>query len=148
MHSLNCLYCNIEFNSIRSDTKYCCSQHAHKHNYELNMLNPEWRLKKLMSMAKNRAIEKNLPFDLDIDYLINCWVENDGCCNLTGQEFDLTNYGNKGQVNPQAPSIDRIIPKLGYVKGNIRLITYHMNVALADFGIDEFEKLINNYLIN
>lgn len=33
----------------------------------------------------------------------------------------------------------------GYTKSNVRLVTYHINVALSDFGLEEFEKLINNY---
>lgn len=96
-------------------------------------------------MAKNRAKTKNVPFDIDEHYLVSLWDNMSGRCSLTGQLFDLTNWGTKGQVNPRAPSIDRIIPKLGYIKGNIRLITYHMNVALSDFGEDEFRVLIANY---
>lgn len=93
-------------------------------------------------MAKNRAASKKLPYDIDKEYLWQLWEINEGCCALTGQLFDLTNWGEKGQVNPQAPSVDRINPKLGYVKGNIRLITYHMNISLSDFGVEEFERLI------
>lgn len=47
----------------------------------------------------------------------------------------------KGQVNPNAPSVDRIVPSLGYVQGNVRLITYHVNVALAEFGLGSLIKL-------
>lgn len=96
-------------------------------------------------MAKNRAKSKNVPFDITPEYLVKLWEDNEGCCALTGQQFDLSSWGLKGQVNPQAPSVDRIKPKLGYVKGNVRLITYHMNIALSDFGIEEFENLINSY---
>lgn len=109
-------------------------------------LDPRLRLQKLSYMAKNRAKMKNLEYDIDGDYLYSLWIEGNGCCALTGQSFDLTKWGGKGQVNPQAPSVDRIEPKLGYVKGNVRLITYHMNIALSDFGTDEFERLIRNYM--
>ena len=96
-------------------------------------------------MAKNRAQTKQLSFDIDKQYLWKLWEENDGCCALTGQRFDLTKWGNRGQVSPQAPSLDRIKPSLGYTKGNVRLITYHMNISLSDFGVEEFERLIAAY---
>lgn len=92
-------------------------------------------------MAKNRAIEKQIPFNLDIDFLMSLWKETNGCCAITGQKFDLEQWGNKGQVSPQAVSIDRIKPQLGYIKGNVRLITYHLNIAISDFGLEELEKL-------
>lgn len=97
-------------------------------------------------MAKNRALKKNIDFDIDANYLIFLWEENKGCCALTGQKFDLEPWGSKGQVNPNSPSVDRIIPALGYTRGNIRLITYHMNIALSDFGQKEFENLASKYL--
>lgn len=96
-------------------------------------------------MAKARARAKSLPFDIDQEHLIWLWEQTDGICRLTGQKFDLTKWGGKGQVNPRAPSVDRIIPSKGYVKGNVRLITYHMNVSLSDFGTKEFETLIECY---
>ncbi len=96
-------------------------------------------------MAKHRAANKNLPFDIDGDHLVALWEESDGCCALTGRTFDLASWGLKGQVNPDAPSVDRIVPSLGYVRGNVRLITYHMNISLSDFGTEIFEQLLKSY---
>lgn len=96
-------------------------------------------------MAKNRAVNKNLPFNIDGDYLVELWNESEGCCALTGRAFDLSSWGTKGQVNPDAPSVDRIVPHLGYVRGNVRLITYHMNISLSDFGTEIFERLLQSY---
>jgi hypothetical protein len=96
-------------------------------------------------MAKSRAKKKSLPFDIDAEYLLSLWKDQQGCCKLTGVKFDLTKWGTKGQVNPDAISVDRINPGLGYTKGNVRLVTYHMNISLSDFGIQEFERLIKNY---
>jgi len=103
------------------------------------------RLGKLTGMAKHRAKTKQLPYDIDKEYLWKLWEETEGCCALTGQPFDLASWGKHGQVNPRAPSVDRIAPSCGYVKGNVRLITYHMNVALSDFGVEEFETLVRAY---
>lgn len=140
----NCRLCDSKFKPLQNNQWYCESCPS-DHNYGSWSLNYKRRLSKLCYMAKNRAQSKNLPFNLDKEYLIKLWEENDGCCALTGLQLDLNPYGKKGQVNPQAPSVDRIIPSLGYIKGNIRLITYHMNVSLSEFGIEEFEKLIKHY---
>ena len=139
-----CNHCGQEFIGV-SKAKFCSNSCLHKDEYKIKSLEYKWRLGKLLAAAKNRATTKELLFNLDLPYLINLWEVNDGCCEVTGQPFDLEPWGNKGQVSPQAPSIDRIIPKLGYVKGNVRIITYHLNVALSDFGINEFEKLITSY---
>lgn len=125
--------------------KYC-KEHKTYAEFLKKMENHKWRLGKLLASAKNRSKTKKLKFNIDIEYVLELWEENLGCCALTGQPFDLTSWGEKGQVNPQAPSIDRIIPKKGYTKGNIRLITYHMNISLSDFGTEEFERLAKAYL--
>lgn len=137
-----CKECKTPFLGERN-SKYCCVLCLSRNEYNSNMFKSEWRLNKLCAMAKNRSKVKNLPFDLTKDYLISIWT---GKCELTGVEFDLSPYLKKGQVNPNAPSIDRITPHLGYVKGNIRLVSYHVNVALSEFGLENLIKLSKDIL--
>jgi hypothetical protein len=111
-------------------------------SYEANMLKPEFRLSKLMAMAKNRAKTKGLEFNLSLDYLMDLW---DGHCALSGIELEL-NRSDKGKVNPYAPSLDRIVPELGYTMGNVRIVCYQMNVALSEFGLDQFDELVRQYV--
>lgn len=139
-----CVKCGYQGLTESNRRKYC-DECCRQRPWDLWSLDYKKRLSRLCSMAKNRANTKQVPFDIDTQYLIRLWEEQQGCCALTGQEFDLTNWGSYGQVNPRTPSVDRIIPKLGYTKGNIRLITYHMNIALSDFGVEEFENLVRNY---
>ena len=94
-------------------------------------------------MAKNRSKTKELPFDIDSDYVYSLWKQQEGTCLLSGVPFELTS--NVGVV-PHAPSLDRIIPELGYVRGNVRLITYHLNISISEFGQEGFEQLIKNYV--
>jgi hypothetical protein len=104
------------------------------------MLDYKWRITKLCSMAKNRAKEKSLPFDLTPEFLIQLWQEQCGCCVLTGVLFNLSG-SDTHSVHPDAPSIDRIKPELGYVMGNVRFVKYHVNVALSEYGHSELLKL-------
>ena len=42
-----------------------------------------------------------------------------------------------------SPSIDRIIPELGYTKGNIQIISHRANNTIKNNGtIEEHEKII------
>jgi len=94
-------------------------------------------MKKLLAMAKNRAKTKGLPFDLTIEHMMELW---DGSCAISGVELDLEPAG--GRVARRAPSIDRIIPEYGYVQGNIRIVTYQVNVAMSEFGEQGLRKLV------
>ncbi len=142
---ITCKDCSIKFDTFSNRAKYC-KECRGSHEFRKNMIIPRWRLSKLLAAAKNRSRVKEVDFNLDVDYLCELWDENCGKCKLTGQEFDLHSWGLPGQVNPRAPSIDRIIPHIGYIKGNVRLITYHMNISLSDFGEKEFNVLIESYL--
>jgi hypothetical protein len=104
------------------------------------MLDYKWRLSKLLALAKNRAKEKHLNFDLTHDYLVELWEFNLASCAVTGRLFDLE-PSNVGLVNKNAPSIDRIEPKKGYVKGNVRIIVYMLNCAIGEYGLDELRNL-------
>lgn len=111
---------------------YCSESCQRKATYKRNALDYEWRLGKLVAMAKNRAKAKDLPFNITKNYMVKLWKEQDGKCAFSGKELVLE--AGEGRVNPDAPSIDRILPELGYVKGNVRLVTYHVNVCLSEFG--------------
>jgi len=139
-----CTVCNISFFTVRKKgVKFCSIKCLHKDEYQKNMLLPKWRLKKLLAMAKNRAKEKGLPFDLDLDHLLELWEQTDGSCPISGRKFNLEQI-EQYTVNPNAPSIDRIVPKLGYVKENIRIVLYSINVALSEYGLEEFINLVND----
>lgn len=43
---------------------------------------------------------------------------------------------------PDSPSIDRIIPSLGYVRGNIRIISNRANTLKSNATIEEMEKIL------
>ena len=91
-------------------------------------------------MAKNRAKEKSVSFNLTHEHLIELWETNLGCCAVTGRVLELQ-QSDKGSVHMNAPSLDRIEPKKGYVQGNVRIVTYMLNMAMGEYGLDELRKL-------
>jgi len=143
----NCNKCSIEFMPDCSARVYCPPCAASNRDWYVWSLDYGRRLARLCSMAKNRARTAKVPFNIDREHLVELWDQNSGKCVLTGRTFSLEAWGDKGQVNPDAPSIDRINPKLGYVKGNVRLVTYHMNISLSDFGTELFKVLAESYLM-
>lgn len=71
--------------------------------------------------AKIRALKKGLPFDIDRNYVLTIMTDT---CPIFGTAF---NYGQNRGIQPSSPSLDRIIPKLGYTKGNVVLISAKAN---------------------
>ena len=77
--------------------------------------------------AKKRAQLKNLPFDLDLEYLRLIAPDK---CPVFGTEFIWGRM--QGAQHRYTPSLDRIIPELGYVKGNVVFISLWANMIKAD----------------
>lgn len=61
-----------------------------------------------------------------------------GHCELTGLPFKK----ECGPVTFDTPSIDRIIPAIGYVYTNIRIVCFAMNVALHNWGEEVLFRVV------
>ena len=82
-------------------------------------------LKDYYHNAKNRAIRENVPFDLTMQDLID--IATDKCPILhTSFVWGASGLG-KGKTRPNSPTLDRILPELGYVKGNVAFLSYRAN---------------------
>lgn len=91
----------------------------------------------LWQNAKQRAKKFSLPFNISPDD-----IAIPSRCPVLGHEFE---YG-KGKHYPWAPSLDRIIPALGYVVGNIKVISFRANKLKGDASIEELQAVLR-YLI-
>lgn len=87
----------------------------------------------LLSAAKFRAKKKGVIFNLSLDDF-----EIPDVCPVFGCPFKSAEKGN----HPYAPSLDRIIPELGYVKGNVQVISYRANAIKWDSSLEELEKIV------
>ena len=83
--------------------------------------------------CKKRAKKGNLPFDLTIEDL-----EVPEKCPILGLELKAGNDSSR----EISPSLDRIVPELGYVKGNIRVISLRANRLKSDASIEELEAIL------
>ncbi len=85
----------------------------------------------LFRSAKTRAKALGIPFSITKEMLRELWT---GQCELTGVEFKIGN--GRGGSTIYSPNLDKIIPSLGYVPGNVRFILKAVNFFKQD-GTDE-----------
>jgi len=105
------------------------------------------RLIELSAGARSRSKKDKLPYDLNIEWLVEQWNKNEGRCLITGIPFDLSRIGNQ-ERNPFGPSIDRIDNNRGYTKDNTRLVGVAVNLAINEWGEKIFTKIVKAYLEN
>lgn len=91
----------------------------------------------LLSQAKFRAKKAGLPFDLLIED-----IKIPNVCPILGIKIQKNPKGNSPW--PHSPSVDRLIPKLGYVKSNIRIISHRANTLKSDGTAAEFEAILSD----
>jgi hypothetical protein len=89
----------------------------------------------MLVRTKSRAKKFNIPFNLSLDDIVIPDV-----CPVFGVPFELISCN--GKVSPQAPSIDKIIPTLGYVKGNIQVISCRANTLKNNASLAELESIV------
>lgn len=113
---------------------------------KMSKMTIEEKLKLMVKRAKDRAKLKNVEFNItweDIEYVDICPI----------LEIPL-NWGetsNKGGRNIDTPSLDRINPSLGYIKGNVKIISTLANMMKSSANreqINLFCKNINKYIEN
>lgn len=82
-------------------------------------------LKKYFNNARGRAKRDNLPFDITYEYLESIVTDE---CPVYGIVFEwgTSNLG-RGKTKENCPTLDRIVPDKGYVKGNVAFISYKAN---------------------
>ena len=82
-------------------------------------------IKKYYSNARSRARSENLPFDLTYEYLLS--IATDECPIFkTPFTWGGSKLG-KGKTRLDTPQLDRIVPELGYVIGNVAFLSRKAN---------------------
>jgi len=95
---------------------------------------------KLLDTRKRARIQE-LAIDIDLKYLCERWIAQEGRCLRTNtiMQFDS---GTLQHRNPYGCSIDRLDNSKGYVKGNIELLTIWANNAKHSWGEDIWNHMI------
>ena len=121
------------------DGLYSWCKECSRNKTALQRLDPEYAEKQrqylklniaktLLYSAKRRAVLYSLPFDICEEDI----VIPDLCPIL---KIPIQRGDHK--VTASSPSLDRIIPELGYVKGNIQVVSYKANTMKSDATLTE-----------
>lgn len=94
------------------------------------------RLQLLVNNAKIRATKHGVPFSLTV-----ADISIPECCPVFGVTFSRPTGRARGPGD-YSPSLDRIDPALGYVAGNIRVISYRANRISNDATVGELEAVL------
>ena len=88
--------------------------------------------KGLLNGAKSRARNRGVPFNLELSDLVVPIF-----CPVLGIRL----VAGKGKHSDNSPSLDRLVPHLGYVKGNISIISRRANRIKSDATAEEIEAV-------
>ena len=88
--------------------------------------------------ARDRAYNKNIPFDIELEDIII----PDLCPIL-----NIPLVKNEKCADRDSPTLDRIIPNLGYTKNNIKVISRLANTMKQDASFDELKLFSKNILL-
>lgn len=89
----------------------------------------------LVKSARERAARKGLPFDL-----VASDVVVPERCPVLGLTL-LVSRGRRGGGD-SSPTLDRLIPALGYVRGNVSVISNRANTLKRDATVEELEAVV------
>lgn len=84
--------------------------------------------------ARSRASKRGVKFEIEMTDIVVPEV-----CPVLG--IALQHSRITGMPNENSPSLDRIVPSLGYVKGNVIVISYRANRLKNDGTAEEHEAI-------
>lgn len=113
---------------------YDCVMESNTKWYHKNKMDIEWRKQRLFKCLKNKANKEGVPFELKYDDII--WETH---CPVFGMELEYLNL-DKPKMN--SASFDKIIPEKGYIKNNVRIISYRANWLKQDSTIEQLELIV------
>jgi hypothetical protein len=106
-----------------------CNGCSNSYNVDWQKANPKNRM---VAQAKHRAKLKGVPFSITVSDIVIPDV-----CPALG----ISIARSTGRASDDSPSLDRIVPELGYVPGNIAVISHRANRLKNDATLEEIKRL-------
>ncbi len=146
-----CINCGESFESKQHIQKYCSKicgnryrnqKHYHafkeKHFIKRVIIKYENIERWMLARVKSRAKTKGIVFNLEADD-----IKIPKICPVLGITLNH-NIGRGSGFHSDSPSVDRIDPKLGYIKGNVRVISARANLLKSDATITELVSILED----
>jgi len=113
----------------------------HQHFHEEWASPARWHrmhIESAVQSARKRARKIGVPFEIDVPYMESIYPK-DGLC--PALKFKMS-WGSKND-RTMSPSVDRVLPELGYVKGNLVWLSMRANVIKNDASLLELENVLS-----
>lgn len=135
--------------AVRWTSNYTCIQcnkpqmdaYRERNKEKLLVSRREWDTnnpaKAMLQRARGRARSMGLPFDLTLDDIVI-----PESCPVLGIPLIRSGYQDN------RPSLDRVKNELGYVKGNVNVISYLANRIKNNSTLDQLKKVVAYYAEN
>jgi hypothetical protein len=92
--------------------------------------NPE---RVMLNLARLRAAKQCIPFDLSLED-----IKIPEVCPVLGIPLF-----NSGRFQNNTPSLDKLVPEKGYVRGNVNVISWRANKLKSDASVSEMRELLS-----
>ena len=105
-------------------------------------------LKQLLTQVRSRSKRKNLPFDLDMDW-VELQLDNQELrCLRSGLILTPSREDLAGQhgIFPTTVSLDRLDSSKGYTKDNVEIVSYVYNIAKNRFTTEDVIEMAKGVL--
>ena len=103
-----------------------------KREYDRDTYRAQWA-RRVLGTIRGRSRRKGFAFDLtEEDIPVPAY------CPVLGIKIEV----GEGSMRDHSPSVDRIDPSKGYVKGNVQVISWRANNLKSNGTVAEFKRLI------
>jgi len=125
----------------RTKTCICieCEKLTHIDAYYDKYRTPESSFTGQFTSLKLKAKHRNIPFDITLDD-----IDKPEFCPILGIKLNYgwsCERGGKKHQDKSKCSFDKIIPELGYIKGNVRIISLEANRLKSNLTADVARKI-------
>jgi len=126
-----CPCCGKEFILLSRKRKYCSNNCRSKYN-NISVARLDWNNlnldRRMFYRTKFAAGVKGIPFNLELTDIVIPEF-----CPVLGLPLKC----GKDKACDNSPSLDKIVPELGYVKGNVRVISQRANLLKSNATLEE-----------
>jgi hypothetical protein len=121
--------------NIYSKKSYLKNSQKNSEKRKIDYRNNDKRYKYMMlKRAEKRALEKDVPFKLTMDD-----IDIPIYCPILKVKLEI---GKTSGPDDFSPSLDRIIPELGYVPGNVKIISMRANRIKTNATIEDIKNVL------
>lgn len=93
-----------------------------------------------LARSKHEAKKKGIPFNIALEDL----GDVPEICPVLGIPLVWNLGAGRKGYHPNSPSLDRIEPDQGYVRGNVRIISARANLLKNNATVEELEAVLND----